>query len=113
MEPIIIWNKFIPFKEFKAMAFYPFIFVRGVSISNVGIYHEKIHFEEQKELLLIFFYIWYIIEYLIRLIQYRNFKVAYRNISFEREAYLNQNCFDYIENRRRFNFVKYLNYGKI
>lgn len=113
MKPIIIYNNFIPFKGFKAMAFYPFIFVRGNSISSTAIYHEKIRFEEQKDLLLIFFYIWYIVEYLIRLIQYRNFKVAYRNISFEREAYLNQNNFDYIENRKRFNFVKYLNYGKV
>nr|DAU35071.1 MAG TPA: hypothetical protein [Caudoviricetes sp.] len=33
------------------------------------------------------FYLWYIIEYLIRLIMYRDTKLAYKNISFEREAY--------------------------
>ena len=40
-----------------------------------------------QELLYIFFYLWYAVEYLIRLIIYRNTKLAYKNVSFEREAY--------------------------
>ena len=52
------------------------------------------------------FYLWYIIEYLIRLIIYRNTKLAYRNISFEREAYQNQYNLDYLSNRKHYSWFK-------
>lgn len=55
--------------------------------SNV-INHEQIHSAQMKELLYVPFYIWYVIEWLFRLLQYRDADKAYRNISFEREAYL-------------------------
>ena len=78
------------------------------------------------------FYAWYGVEWLIRLIQfwrigYTSYKesndkwlkrikealwklnyMAYRNISFEREAYQNEGHLNYLENRKRFNFLKYL-----
>lgn len=48
------------------------------------------------------FYIWYVIEWLVRLCIYWNFKIAYRAVSFEREAYSNELDCDYIENRPLF-----------
>ena len=33
---------------------------------------------------------------------------AYRNISFEREAYANEEYIDYLENRKRFAWIKYI-----
>ena len=33
---------------------------------------------------------------------------AYRSISFEQEAYDNQNNLNYLKNRKRFNWVKYI-----
>lgn len=57
------------------------------------------------------YYAWYGIEYLIRLIQYRDRDRAYRMISFEREAYDLEN--EYLKpcNERRtassFSFVRY------
>ena len=42
--------------------------------------HESIHWPQQLQLLIIFFYIWYLIEWLIRLPI--NGKGAYRNIVF-------------------------------
>lgn len=46
------------------------------------------------------YYLWYVLEYLIKVftVGYR----AYRHISFELEAYENQNDDDYVENRRMF-----------
>lgn len=38
-------------------------------------------------MLILPFYIWYLIEWLIRLVV--NFKMAYMSVSFEREAYRN------------------------
>jgi hypothetical protein len=41
----VIFNDIIPFKGYKAMAIWPFIFVRNdiKSLSSVDINHEKIH----------------------------------------------------------------------
>lgn len=110
----VIYNKIIPFKGFSAMACVWWIFVRiGAKITTTYIRHECIHLRQQKEMLIIFFFLWYGIEWLIRLIQFRNAMTAYKNISFEREAYANQNSIDYLDTRKPFSFIKYINsYGK-
>ncbi|MFV0326895.1 MAG: hypothetical protein ACK5LF_21365 [Bacteroides xylanisolvens] len=77
-------------------------------LSGTTINHESIHTAQGKELLWIFFYIWYGIEWVIRLIQYRNRKKAYRNISFEREAYSNDENTTYLTNRKLYSFLNYL-----
>lgn len=78
-------------------------------ISDSDVNHELIHYKQMKEFLFIFFYLWYGIEWLVRLIQYRQGSyVAYRNVSFEREAYQNEKDFGYLSNRKRFAFMKYL-----
>lgn len=50
------------------------------------------------------YYVWYVMEWLVRL----PFGNAYRNISFEREAFANDEDGEYIVNRELFNFVKYV-----
>jgi len=60
------------------------------------------------ELLSVLFYLWYGVEYLFRLIQYKNQYVAYQNISFEREAYANEKDLQYIQRRSFWKFLRYL-----
>ena len=36
---------------------------------------------------------------------YRDTKLAYKNISFEREAYQNQNDLDYLSNRKHYSWL--------
>ena len=106
-------NDIIPFKGYKAMCFWPWIFVRrGSSFKDVDLNHELIHSRQQIEMLLVFFYLWYGIEYLFRLIQYRNINDAYRNISFEREAYANQYDMNYLQNRKHFAWIYCLTFKK-
>ena len=90
------------------------IFVRNdVRVTTNVLRHESIHLRQQKEMLVVFFFLWYIIEWLIRLIQYHNAMTAYKNISFEREAYANQGFIDYLDTSKPFSFIKYINsYGK-
>ena len=109
-----IYNNIIPFKGFSAMAAVWVIFARkDACISDMTIRHESVHIKQQKEMLVIFFFLWYFIEWLIRLIQYRNAMTAYKNISFEREAYANQDSIDYLDIRKPYSFIKYINsYGK-
>lgn len=77
-------------------------------IDKTVINHERIHNAQQRELLFIPFYILYVLEWLIRLIQYRNCHEAYRNISFEREAYAHGDDMTYLSRRRHYEWLRYL-----
>ena len=98
----IIQNRFIPIgKRYYAINLFGIIFAKG-KCSAVTINHEAIHTAQMKELLYIPFYLIYLLEWLIRLIQYRNLYKAYSNISFEREAYAHETNLSYISSRPRF-----------
>lgn len=58
-----------------------------------------------RELLYLGFYLAYVVEWGIRLFMRGN---AYRNISFEREAYSNESDVEYLKERKLFAFVNYL-----
>lgn len=81
---------------------------RDVSwIDKYVINHERIHTEQQKELLFIPFYLLYVLEWFFRLAQYRNWNDAYMNISFERETYSNGHNLKYLQNRKHYVWLKY------
>lgn len=106
---MIILFKYFP-KKYVAMAIWPFIFVKNheIKLNSVMINHEKIHFKQQIELLWIPFFLWYMTEFWIRLLQYRNWDKAYRNISFEREAYANETDMTYLKKKKLWSFWGYL-----
>lgn len=84
----------------RGLAFYPFIFVdKEENIYPELINHERIHLRQQLELGIIPFYIWYLIAL---------YRVGYMNISFEKEAYANENDLTYLKKRNIFAFRKYL-----
>lgn len=89
---------------------FPFIFLRKTEDrqNKVLIDHEKIHLRQQLELLIIPFYIWYLSEYYIKYLKYKDWTMAYRNISFEREAFANEENPDYLKKRKRWRFRFYL-----
>lgn len=102
----IIYNNIIPFPGYKAINLFGLLFVRkGAVMSEKDINHESIHTAQMKEMLYIFFYIWYIIEWVIRLFKKGN---AYRNISFEQEAYSNENNLEYLKDRKHYAWFKYI-----
>jgi len=105
---VIVSDRFLRFLTFflgggqlpAAMAFYPFIILNSKIVATPElINHERIHLKQQKELLILPFYIWYLIEY---------YKKGYYNVSFEKEAYINDNDLTYLKKRRIFAFYKYL-----
>ncbi len=99
-------NRFIPFKGFKCMMLFGVLFIRkehADKIDEVTLNHEDIHNQQGQELLWIFFYLWYFIEWLIKLFKYgRN---AYKNISFEREANAYENR---LNERKEYGWLRYL-----
>ena len=128
-----VYNIFIPAKGFRAMTVWPFIFVRLEEkrrYGDVDDRHETIHGCQQKEMLVIaavvliillllgcgwwsllaipLFFWWYVIEYVIKLCYYHNATTAYKNISFEREAFGHQSDIVYLDNRKHFAWIKFL-----
>ena len=106
---LIVVKYLIP-KGYRGMAVFPFVLVKYDfdKTNEVFVNHEKIHLKQQLELLIIPFFIWYLFEYLIRLFQYKNAALAYRNISFEREAYAKESDINYLKKRSFFQFLQYL-----
>ena len=72
--------------------------------------HEAIHIRQGRELLWLIFYLWYGVEWFVRLIQYWDRIQAYYNISFEREAYSNQHNLNYLNSRKWYSWAKYIIY---
>ncbi|TVZ28587.1 hypothetical protein JM83_3722 [Gillisia sp. Hel_I_86] len=107
---IVLVNKFLLAKGFNGVSLWPFVILKNKSFKNNPVFlnHEKIHLKQQAEMILVFFYLWYGIEFVIRLLQYKNRFLAYRNISFEKEAYINELNMNYIRSRGFWSFLKYL-----
>ena len=85
-----------------------FLKTKALKRNTALINHEKIHLRQQLELLIIPFFILYSFEFLIRLIKYRNWNLAYRNISYEREAYKNEKDLEFLKSRPFWNFINFI-----
>lgn len=96
-----IRNNILPPNGFSAINLFGVIFARKATIISDRTYrHEYIHTMQMKEMLYVFFYLWYVIEWFIRLVVIRNSHKAYRAISFEQEAYENENIGTYRHTRK-------------
>lgn len=132
----VIYNNIIPFNGFQAITILPFVFARKSykPLKDHVINHEGIHLRQQMEVLVVaaaviaslilFFdlswwlmcivpfayYALYCLEYIIRLFAYGRGHEAYKNISFEQEAFMNERNFNYLidDERRAFAWVKYI-----
>lgn len=91
---IKIKNKLIPFKGFKAMTIWPFLFYKG-EMTVIELNHEAIHAAQQKEMFLLGFYA-----------KYLTYK--YDNNPFEKEAYVNENNLVYLKTRKRNAWKNYI-----
>lgn len=101
----VIRNKLIPFKGFKAINLFGILFVRKEAIMNERtMNHEKIHTAQMQELGYVFFYLWYVVEWILRLFMKGN---AYRNIKFEQEAYTNETEKDYLRMRKHYSWLRF------
>ena len=99
----IIYNNIIPFPGFKAINLFGILFVRkGCTMSESDINHEMIHTAQMKEMGYVMFYLWYLVEWLVKLTKLRDSNKAYRAISFEREAYGNEKNLTYTITRAKY-----------
>ena len=122
-----IFSNIIPPASYKALTIWPVLFIREKMkdfFDEVDERHEKIHGEQQKELLFVgalisavlfvagagwwsltplpmVFYL-YGLCYIAGLIRYGSHRMAYRNNPFEAEAYIFEADTRYLPRRRRF-----------
>jgi len=106
----VIVSKYLIPRGFRGITLFPFILVseRSLRLNEVVVNHEKIHIRQQLEMLVLPFFIWYGIEFLVRWFICKDKNAAYRNISFEREAYRNEKDLSYLKRRPFWEFLKYL-----
>lgn len=102
----IIYNSIIPFHGFKCINLFELLFTRKecFPLKEWDINHELIHSAQMREMLYIFFYVAYLLEWGFRLLFTKDrFSIkAYRNISFEKEAYDKEFDLDYLKQRKHF-----------
>jgi len=107
---ILIVNKYILKKGFLGVSIWPFVILKEKELSTDPIFmnHEKIHLQQQIELLILPFYILYLLEFILKYFYYKNAYLAYRSISFEREAYQNETDLEYLKKRKLWNSFRFL-----
>lgn len=129
----VIYNRFIPFGGYKLINLFGVVFAKSDEpLKPRDLNHEKIHTEQQHEVavialsLLVFcvfffdiswwwcllclpaFYILYGLEYVIIRLFHKKQNGAYHDVSFEEEAYHNDEDLEYIEHREPLAWVRYL-----
>lgn len=106
----IIRNPWLPPRGYDAINILGIIFCRrSAIIDDELVRHERIHTYQMRELLFVGFYLWYVVEWLVRLPMRGN---AYRNISFEREAYSHDGDAGYLRRRRPYAWLHYLRHSR-
>lgn len=118
MKPLkLAYSCWLPFKGFGSITLFGFLVRRkdkkNTPISDQTWIHENIHRKQVEDFHLwyfgyILFYIFYVLEWLLKvpsaLFGYR----PYYSISFEKEAYRNQKNAGYLEERKHFAWLKYI-----
>jgi hypothetical protein len=106
---ILIVFKYLTPRGFRGLTFFPFVFMadKKDKHNKVFLNHEKIHIRQQLELLILPFYIWYLLEFFILWIKFKDKEIAYRSIIFEKEAYAKETDFSYLKNRKLWSFWIY------
>jgi hypothetical protein len=107
---IVIVFKYLTPKWVRGITLFPFIVLSEKSDRNdvVLLNHERIHIRQQLEMLVLPFFVIYLTEFLIGYVIYKNWQLAYKNISFEREAYANEKDLHYLKQRSFWKFLKYV-----
>lgn len=128
---IVIKNKSIPFGTYTTMNLFGIVFTK-VEMTEKIKNHERIHTVQMLEMaavvaviILAFvlladisawwlliscptYYVWYVFEYMWISVMHDKQVCAYKDISFEEEAYYNDDNLNYISSRKPFAWTKYL-----
>lgn len=104
----VIYNNLIPFRGFIAINLFGLVFVRNEYKGKIEMYdtlnHEAIHTAQMREMLYVGFYVWYFIEWIIKLFKYG--KNAYWYLLHEQEAFHYERYNGYLKDRKPYAWLR-------
>ena len=106
-----VYCKHLPFKGYTAMSVYPWIIIRKDNkkkYTPTANRHTQIHLLQQLETAWIFFFVFYALEYIFKLVLTMSHYRAYKSVSFEQEANNHQGHINYISDRKHFEWIQYI-----
>ncbi|AJA67916.1 hypothetical protein NJB85_08710 [Myroides odoratimimus] len=105
---MVVVCKYLVPKGYQGITLFPFIILRSAESKGDRylLNHECIHLRQQVELLIVFFYLWYVLDFVWRYFQTKDMKKAYRKNLFEREAYQYEHNLEYLKTRRLYSFLR-------
>lgn len=113
----IVYNKFIPFKDYYAITLFDRMVIREdrkkEPLEKSYINHESIHQAQSRDFGIGFcgyfiFYFLYLLEWILKLPWGLFGYDSYKSISFEQEAYNREFDYTYLDKRKRFYWLKYI-----
>lgn len=104
----VIHSSWFPFGNYSTINLFGILITKEKNLSKYTINHEAIHTAQMKEMLYVFFYLWYGIEYILIRLFHRKQSCAYHDVSFEEEAYYNEFNLSYLKSRKHYNWIKYV-----
>ena len=110
---LLVSTRRFPPRRFHAITLFPFVFYNGERLNEREVRHETVHLWQQAALLLVGFYLLYFLFWLVGLLRYRNSERAYREIPFERSAYLLEAESGARPSVQAFHWMKYLKNNEI
>jgi hypothetical protein len=115
LPPYIVKTKILS-RTTIGMALFPFILINKTHYEswlkndpvkyNTLINHERIHIRQQLECFIIPFFLLYGLMWFINILKYPSGYTAYKNIAFEKEAYLNEKNLEYLKDRKLYSWIK-------
>jgi hypothetical protein len=98
------------FYPVAGVTLWPFIFVASdvsADEKRTMINHERIHICQANEMLVVFFYLLWVLEFLVGMCRYGSAHAAYVHISLEAEAHANEHDMQYCHERRLWGWTRY------
>lgn len=106
MKGKLIICKYLVWPGAAGWACWPFIIFRAEKYATPKrVNHERIHLAQQREMLVVPFYLAYVLNFIWNLIRMR--PRPYRDIKFEREAFQNEADPTYLETRKFWAWINY------
>lgn len=108
-DAVTVPNHILPLPAFGCMNLFGYLLCKD-SISEKTLNHENIHTEQMKEMLYVGFYLWYCFEWAYQGVVwfFNKDMLPYHFITFEQEAYENDDNLSYLQTRKRWNWIRYI-----
>ena len=104
----VIYNTWFPFGNYSRINLFGILYTKQKELSRTTLNHEKIHLKQMQEMLWVFYYLWYGIEYVIVRLFHSKQNNAYHDISFEEESHNNDENVEYLKTRKHYAWIKYV-----